>query len=296
MQEALHNLKETVNSWNPDTVRLIATFVMILIAGIAAIITNYMINSKELRKKYLAVTDAAKQKLERGMQSSSVRIFNYAELDAYLKRTGVFYMSGGKLDPLGYLAIRFGAALFGLAVGTKFSIAIGLGFMVALFFLPDFIINESNKSDNNKMLEDIKNVYDTLRIQSKAGVYIADILSDCYTVVANRRLKDAFLKLSSDIMANNDLSLAMEKFQEMFTNQYLSTLAVIIEQSLRTGKSIKMFDDIKKQLEDIDITLMMQEKIRIQRKIAATQTMIYTSVVAASLFLAAVSLQSGMNF
>ena len=174
-----------------------------------------------------------------------------------------------------------------LIIGLQFSILAGIGLFIGGFLLPDLVLNVSNQSDNNSMLLDIKAVFDVLRIQSKAGVFMSDILSDCYLVVANKRLKDAFLKLSSDIMANSDLSTSIETMNGMFQNEYISTLSVIINQSLATGSVIELLDDIKKQLEDIDIMLMEQEKARIRRKIVITQAMIYLGIVAASIFLAA---------
>ena len=164
------------------------------------------------------------------------------------------------------------------------------------YFGLDFIINQSDKSDNIKMLDDIKNVYDTLRIQTKAGVYITSVITDCYLVVQNKRLKKAFLKLTSDIVAKNDIESALDDFRNKFNNEYIDTLVIIIKQSMKTGQASRMFDDIRNQITDIESAMVMHEKTSIQSKITFCQILLYVAIIVVSLYIAVVTLASGLLF
>lgn len=52
------------------------------------------------------------------------------------------------------------------------------------------------------MLNDIRLIYDTLKIQSKSGVYITDILSECQLLVQMPRLKKALMELTMKFIRN----------------------------------------------------------------------------------------------
>jgi tight adherence protein C len=156
-------------------------------------------------------------------------------------------------------------------------------------------MNLSDKSDNEKMLADIENVYDVLRIQTKAGVYITSVLTDCYLVVRNKRLKSAFLKLTSDIAAKNDIESALNDFKSKFRNEYIDTLVIIVKQSMQTGQASKIFDDIREQIADIDAAMLIAEKERINRQIITVQLILYFAIIAVAVFITYISLISGLS-
>ena len=55
------------------------------------------------------------------------------------------------------------------------------------------------------MMPDIKVIYDTLRIQTKAGVFINEALGQCYLKVRNERLKEALLILNGKLIRDKDI-------------------------------------------------------------------------------------------
>lgn len=204
-------------------------------------------------------------------------------------------MTNYKMTPLMYIMLRVSLALFLMILGLQFNLFAGLALLPIGYFGLDFIINMSDKADNDKMLADIEDVYDTLRIQTKAGVYITSVLTDCYLVVKNKRLKSAFLKLTSDIAAKNDIDTALDDFRGKFRNEYIDTLVIIIKQSMQTGQAAKMFDDIREQIADIDAAMLINEKNSINSKIIFVQMIVYVAIIVVAVYITFISITNGLN-
>ena len=206
-------------------------------------------------------------------------------------------MTNDKLTPLMYTMFKILFAIFFMVLGFQLdTVLTGLGLGIFGYFFIDLVAYLSNSSDNKAMLDDIKNVYDTLRIQTKAGVYITSVITDCYLVVQNKRLKKAFLRLTSDIAAKNDIETSLDEFKNKFDNEYINTLVVIIKQSMKTGQASKMFEDIRAQIADIEAAMMEAEKARIKTMITVCQVLLYVAIIAVSLYVAVASLSTGLNF
>lgn len=280
---------------NPNYVGIFKWIVLIALLIMVAILFNYMLKSEQLKQKYNNIKGKGYDSIVDRMQHAKVKAFNYEELDSYIKRSGLEYMSKGKLTPVSYMGLKIGFALLGTCAGLQVNLLAGIGFMVVGYLALDFIVDQSNQSDNKAMLNDIKNIYDTLRIQTKAGVYITSVLTDCYLVVQNKRLKQALLKLTSDIAATNDMEESLNNLKAKFTNQYIDTMVIIIKQSLQTGQAAKMFDDIKGQINDIEAAMVLNEKQKIATRILIVQLMIYLLIVIVTLFVAFISLQQGLS-
>lgn len=290
----MEQIKQFILGLNPNHVSL-AIFIVLLIAVVLFGATFYQLLTDEaIQKKYSEAKKVGYNNLTDSMRNTGNKVFNYDEIARYLKSSGALYMASGKLTPVSYLMMRAGAAIFGMVLGLQAGVILGVIGLALGFFAPDFIIKMSNESDNEKMVDDIKSIYDLIRIQTKSGVFISDSLQDCYKVVSNSRLKAAFKDLNKQIMQKNDLSESLEDFRLHFQNEYIDTLVVIIQQSLRTGKSAKMFDDIKKQIEDLDDASALLIEARINRKILAVQMLIYGSIIFATLFLVAMELMKAL--
>jgi pilus assembly protein TadC len=288
----MEKIKTFILQLNPLYVYTAAMVFAVVFLILIGVLMNNLIKSGQMKKAYDATIDKAKRTVENYMRASKMKAFNYDELDKYIRKKGILYMFRGHMNPIGYMILRltfgFGVMLICLTV----SIPVGIIMLPVGYFATDFIFNESNKSDNRAMLDDIKNIYDTLRIQTKAGVYITSVLTDCYLVVQNKRLKDALLKLTSDIVAKNDIDESLDKFRNNFENEYIDNLVIIVKQSMKTGQAAKMFEDIKQQILDIESAMIVKEKNDIQTKIVIVQTMLYLSIIAVSIYICMYALQS----
>lgn len=285
-----------IYSLNPQYFGIAVAVVMVIVIVLFAALANSMMASDSLKKKCYGIIDKNKEAIKNSMKVSKIKSFNSDDISLYISRSGLGFMFNEKLTPLSYVMIRIGL-IFALAiVGLQESLIGGLIGAVIGYFALDFLADMSNKSDNDKMLDDIKNVYDTLRIQTKAGVYITSVITDCYLVVQNKRLKKAFLRLTSDIAAKNDVDAALDEFRNKFENEYINALVIIIKQSMKTGQATRMFEDIRAQITDIEVAMMESEKRRVQTMITICQVILYTAIIAVSIYIAVVALQNGLGF
>lgn len=277
-------------SWLVIASKLIMLFIIFAVAYLV----DYMVKNEIIQKQYSKMQGRGKQFLTENMKRAKGKSFNYDYMDAFINKYGVNFMIKG-ITPVGYVALKLIASLFVMIVTMHENVVLGLAFGPACYYILDFIFIESNKSDNKLMLEDIKNVYDTLRIQIKAGVYITSVLTDCYLVVKNKRLKKAFLELTSDIAAKNDLEESLDRFTYKFDNQYIDNLATVIKQSMTTGQAGKMFDDIKGQINDIENAMVEAEKQRINAQILIVQALMYVAILVSTVYLCLGQLGAGLS-
>ena len=277
-----------------DWLVIASKLIMLFIIFAVAYLVDYMVKNEIIQKQYSKMQGRGKQFLTENMKRAKGKSFNYDYMDAFINKYGVNFMIKG-ITPVGYVALKLIASLFVMIVTMHENVVLGLAFGPACYYILDFIFIESNKSDNKLMLEDIKNVYDTLRIQIKAGVYITSVLTDCYLVVKNKRLKKAFLELTSDIAAKNDLEESLDRFTYKFDNQYIDNLATVIKQSMTTGQAGKMFDDIKGQINDIENAMVEAEKQRINAQILIVQALMYMAILVSTVYLCLGQLGAGLS-
>lgn len=295
IKQALETAKEFIYSLNPTYVELAATLFLVVTLILATIFISGFLRSEQLKKMGNKAYMVTRQSFLNSMKASTIKSFNYDAVEQYINSSGLAYMTNYKMTPLMYIMLRIVLALFLVILGLQFNLFAGLALLPIGYFGLDFIINMSDKADNDKMLADIEDVYDTLRIQTKAGVYITSVLTDCYLVVRNKRLKSAFLKLTSDIAAKNDIDTALDDFRGKFRNEYIDTLVIIIKQSMQTGQAAKMFDDIREQIADIDAAMLINEKNSINSKIIFVQMIVYVAIIVVAVYITFISITNGLN-
>ena len=295
IEDFLLRVQSFIYSLNPFYVEIAATVFLVITLVLSTIFIVGFLRSEQLRKIGNKAYMVTRESFLNSMRSSNLKSFNYDAVEQYINASGLAFMTDYKMTPLMYILLRIGLSLFLFILGLQFNLFAGLALVPIGYFGLDFIINMSDKADNDKMLGDIEDVYDTLRIQTKAGVYITSVLTDCYLVVKNKRLKSAFLKLTSDIAAKNDIDTALDDFRGKFRNEYIDTLVIIIKQSMQTGQAAKMFDDIREQIADIDAAMIINEKNSINSKIIFVQMIVYVAIIVVSVYITFISITSGLN-
>ena len=116
------------------------------------------------------------------------------KMNVYIKKNGVAYMFPW-VNAYILLGLKLVLGLLFLILAVIKMPVLALPSAVIAFFVPDILINISNNADNDSMLTDIESIYDIMRIQARAGVFIQDSLMDCYLPTKNARLKSALLEL-----------------------------------------------------------------------------------------------------
>lgn len=230
------------------------------------------------------------------MKTQRLNFLNYEQIDKFIKYSGLGYMFGKQFDPIMFMGVNIVLTLLGFYIGWKLEPVLQLPLAIFGFFLLTLVGVLNNSSDNNALLDDVKGVYDTLRIQTKAGVFLTSAISECYLVVKNKRLKQALIELANDLLMKNDIESAADDFQGKFKNQYIDQMAVILKQSQESGRAAQMFDDISGQIDDIQAAINIKEKQKIKTQITICQTLVYVQILAVVIFQVMGTLGNDLGF
>lgn len=259
-------------------------FAALVVAGLFIYLVWLIVDSGILARRVASATEKTINNMQSNMKTQKLNFLNYDQIDKFIKYTGLGYMFGKQFDPIMYMGVNILLALLGFYVGWQLNPLYQIPLSLFGFFLLTLVGIANNSSDNNALLEDIKQVYDTLRIQTKAGVFLTSALSECYLVVRNKRLKKALIELANDLLIKNDVATAADEFQGKFKNQYVDSMAVILKQSQESGRAAQMFDDIQGQIDDIQAAINLKEKAKIKNQITICQTMVYIAILAVVVF------------
>ena len=231
------------------------------------------------------VSDAGNDFAGRILKKSKLNYLKYDSIQKFLSTKGATYMFGEAANPVNYMLIKILVLLLLFMVGMSLEgIIVGALLGLTGFFLPDILLTVSNSSDNDAMLEDIKCVYDTLRIQTKAGVFLTASLSECYLAVRNRRLKSALLELTNDISTRREIDDALERFNEKFDCGQIDIFCIVIRQSMESGRSVKALEDLSLQMNDLQRAINMKEKEALDRKVQIIELLVFMGLLAVTVY------------
>lgn len=202
--------------------------------------------------------------------------------DIYLKENGISYMTGLDIRWWLYIPFKFFFSVFlTIVIYGIFNLSIYIVFPMAIvmFLIPDYLIKMSNDNDNDDMLPDIKMIFDCLRIEVKAGVYISDAISQIMTGINNKRLKAGMKYLIERIAVTNDIDTSLSNFNEMFNNRHIDTLVVILRQAMVSGQSGESLDNAFAQMTDIEQAINIKVENSLERKITVIQVMVFFGII-----------------
>lgn len=292
-----NEIRDTVvNALTPQQAQIISVVGIMLSALLIFSMTLVIIKQEKEEKNLKKLRDKGYSTMSSSMEYSRLSMFSYSSIEKFLNNSGAKQMFKW-LNPVTWLFIEIITALFGIMVGASLAGIIGavMGCVIGFMF-PRFVAAQSNSGDNKKLLTDLRTIYDVLRIQTKAGVYTSLILSDCYLSVRNKRLREALMELVSDIAVNSDMEEAMEKFRSKFSNDYIDSLALVIKQSLVTGSSAQMLDDIAIQINNIEDALLVNQRNTVTTKLTFVQLLLYGSIIAVSGYIAITAVTESLSF
>ena len=208
----------------------------------------------------------------------------YQRTERWLSKNGAAFHFGGWMDPLRFLLLRIGLGALGIIILSGISLFYGVLGGGALFALPVILVYAMNKGDNQKMLPEMKHIYHSLEIQTRAGVYVTDALADIYGSVQEKRLKQALLELAGDIVLRSDLGEALETLQGKFDNRYLDSLCIIILQAIESGQSVDLLADLSEQIKDMEAAVMARKKEALDRSVTFYQLGILVAIMGIVLY------------
>ena len=160
-------------------------------------------------------------------------------------------------------------------LGAISLLKIGFGYAVlaatVLYFLPELLLIYMNERDNRNMLTEIKLIYQALEVQIRAGIYVADALTECCQSVKGRRLQQALIELAGDLVMQSDLMTALSAFQGKFDNRQIDALCITLIQAGESGQAVELLGDMGEQLKDMEITVLNHQKNALDRSITFYQ-------------------------
>lgn len=202
-----------------------------------------------------------------------------------LSKNGVSYMIP-EVSVFQYLVVKIICMLFaGVIAGIAFgNIFVSMAAMAAGYFLPDVIIHISNNSDNEEMMSDIESIYDIMRIQARAGVFVKDSLMDCYVNTINKRLKTALLDLCNMMSTNMTMEEAVDIFASKFNNRHIDVLCIVLSQAQSSGKTVQILTDMTDQITNLRHSRAKSDEGKLERKIEIIELLIFLGVLAMGVF------------
>lgn len=210
------------------------------------------------------------------------------ECQSFLKRTGAIYWFPS-LTEKKYDAIRRIVAVCFTFISVAVCISMSLPmFMIVIaagcfggvgYIFPPVLFRVSDSRDNEQMMPDIRKLFEYVKIQTKAGMYLTNTLAACYLAISNRRLKQALLEMNAQIVATNSIPGAVREFGEKFQNEYISQFCMIVRQSGESGRMSKMLEDMSRQITDMEKQLLRRRQNRMERKVLVITLLVFIGII-----------------
>lgn len=220
------------------------------------------------------------------LRKSKLKYLDPDSISKYLESTGATYMFGELANPAAFIMLKILSAILLYFLGMQIASNFLIVFLIAAagFFLPEILLNVSDYFDNETILPDMKKIYDTLRIQTKAGVFLDDALSECYLAAKNRRLKSALLELTTEISIKKNIEEALENFNGKFRNEHIKTFCMVINQAQDSGKSSQLLKDLSDQMKDLQHSINLKNKEALDRKVQIVELLIFVGLLAVTVY------------
>lgn len=203
----------------------------------------------------------------------------YRKKEGWLIRTGAAFHLGTEITPFALFSIKLILGLCSFLAIVRVGFVFGAGFSVFMFFLPEILFSYLNSRDNKKLLPELQLMYRGLELQLKAGVHITQALAECYGCVSERRLKQALLDMTSDLVVHGDIYQALDQLQKKFDNRHIDSLCIIILQAMESGQAVDLLKDLGEQMKDMELIMLQGKKEKLDRSITIYQLGILAAVL-----------------
>lgn len=251
----------------------ISLFIFILIA-----VYFYLLNYRDRKEKEELNGETTIIKRLNSYIQNREGYFSYERIEKKLKQTGNSF----KLTPLGYIAGKFLliAIFFMLSMLIFDTYVVSIVLSILGFFTLDILIYYKNKKDMQEIRFELKNVYDSLKIQLAAGDFITETLAECYLIVSNKRFKERLAILSAEIAYKHNIEQALDHFLEGFgpKENDIKTFVMTIKQSLNTGKIKKDLESQSKQINKMSMIYLNGETKKVEDTIDGIAILLFIGI------------------
>ena len=257
---------------------------MQILSALVAAITFVLIMAVALTCRPGKILLRTFEEVGRNLRKSRNSFLDYERLKGFLERNGAAFHFGRWIGPINYTAIRLVLAGAGLLLGSFYEMWLGVILTVLFFILPDMMVTWMNSKDNDRMLSELKLIYNAIAMQIKSGVHVTDALAECYASVQEGRLREALFTMSGDIVMMADVEKALERFQGKFDNRYVDALCITVLQALESGQAVDLLSDISEQIKDMEVAIMGRKKSGLDIMITFYQLGILSAILVVVLY------------
>ena len=208
----------------------------------------------------------------------------YLRTEEDLRKNGAAFHFGKWVQPISWMALCVVLGCVGFVLGMQIHPGVGVVLAVFGLGLPKILMRYLNYRDNERMIPEVKFIYNGLEMQLQAGVYVTDALAECYAGVQNERLKKALLDLAGAITVKADVYEALADFQACFDNTYIDALCITLLQALESGQAVELLRDIAEQVKDLEVSVMNRRKAALDRSVTFYQLGILAAVLGVVLY------------
>lgn len=208
----------------------------------------------------------------------------YRRTQEQLGKNGAQFHFGQWVHPTSWLALCVVMAGVGFVIGLQINIMAGGMAAVVGYLLPMILMRCLNFRDNERMLSEIKLIYNGLEMQLQAGVYVTDALTEMYAGVQDARLRKALLDLAGAVTVKADVYEALAQFQSSFDNRYIDALCITLIQAMESGQAVELLRDIAEQVKDMEVSVMSRKKASLDRSVTFYQLGILAAVLGVVLY------------
>lgn len=235
-------------------------------------------------------------KIENKIKSSSKGVEFYENLDLKLRKNGMKFKFK-EITPIKFILFNIISSLVVFLFLLIFSkdIFIGMIGAIAIVVFINRLIVMQNKYENEKMLNDLKALFSSVKTQMKAGSHLTDALGEGYLVVANRRLKAALLDLNNNLLIDKDIFITLDKFKSNFDNSYIETFCILISQASKSGQTLQMLEDLNKKIRDIENVMCLRLENKVKKRIMIYEVLIFIGLIMFILVIIAGEMQNSFS-
>ena len=255
-------------------VRLIAVFIVVMMAIVATYLYKMdlinLLKGKYRQLKQLRY-DNSRKDLDKRIE--------YDMIDEKLQSNGAKFRMGDNFSPFDYLMLRLLIGLLLAFIGLVLHpLLVVVGFFLGYYMVP-FYFDYENKNDGKDMMDDVAAMFGIVSLQLRNGVYLSQVIYECYLSTTHPRLKKALLELSLEMEKFGNVKEAATSFRSKFEDKYLDSFSKTLEQAEETGNAADLLKDLENQIEGINEAIAIREEQKVNSTAFFMQTLVFVGAL-----------------
>lgn len=248
---------------------------MVVMTSIVATYLYRMDLVNLLKGKYKQIKqrrfDASRRDLDKRIE--------YDMIDEMLLRKGAKFRMGDNFSPFDYLMLRLVIGLLFALVGLiVHPLLVIVGFVCGYYIVP-YYFDYENRNDSKDMMDDVAAMFGIVSLQLRNGVFLTQVIYECYLNTTHPRLKKSLLELSLEMEKFGNVKEAAMSFRSKFEDKYLDSFSKTLEQAEETGNAADLLKDLENQIEGINEAIAIREEQKVSSTAFFVQTLVFVGAL-----------------